>query len=151
MGKEKGKKKNLKKSKRVVKSRQKRTGLKAKSALPPLERRKSVRYKVKMQVDYKCGENFLFSYIDNISELGIFISTKKPLKAGSRLLLRFSPPTGEEPFEVKGEVVWVNPYRKNGENINPGMGIKFVGLTELQKRKIKELITTIAYLYENWV
>jgi type IV pilus assembly protein PilZ len=116
-----------------------------------LDRRSSRRYQVKMQVDYSSGENFLFSYIDNISEVGIFIATTSPLLPGTPIKLRFSPQGETRSFEVSGQVVWINPYHPGGENINPGMGIKFVGLTEEQKQKIQELITTIAYIHENWI
>lgn len=115
------------------------------------ERRKSTRYSVKMQVDYSSGENFLFSYIDNISEMGIFLSSTKPLKPGTGLKLRFSPQGSTKTFDIKGKVVWVNPYNKNGENLNPGMGIRFVGMTEKQKKKVQEIIKTIAYIHENWI
>ncbi len=116
-----------------------------------LDRRTSTRYRVKMQVDYCSGENFLYSYIDNISEVGIFIATTSPLLPGTPIKLRFSPQGETRSFEVNGEVVWINPYHPDGENINPGMGIRFVGLTEEQKHKIQELITTIAYIHENWI
>lgn len=115
------------------------------------ERRRSTRYRVKMQVDYSSGENFLFSYIDNISEVGIFLSSMNPLKPGTCLTLRFPVEGTTRSFSVKGEVVWINPYNKNGENLNPGMGIRFVGVTEDQKKRIQDLIKTIAYIHENWI
>lgn len=139
------------KSKLVSKAREGRRKGKIQPKLSGAERRKSTRYRVKMQVDYSCGENFLFSYIDNISDLGIFISTIKPLRAGTPLVLRFTPQDASSPFEVKGEVVWINPYHKDGENLNPGMGVKFIDLTEQQKQRIQQLITTIAYIHENWI
>ena len=114
------------------------------------ERRKHTRYRVKMQVDWSSGENFLLSTIENISEMGIFIATEKPLKQGTTLKLKFAP-QDIKPFEVTGEVMWVNPLTKNGKNINPGMGIKFVSLTDEKRQKIQELITTIAYIHENWI
>ena len=115
------------------------------------ERRRSTRYRVKMQVDYSSGENFLFSYIDNISDMGIFISSSNPLRPGTSLTLRFTPQGSIRPFEIKGRVVWNNPYHKNGENLNPGMGVRFVGVTEEQKKKLQEVIKTIAYIHENWI
>jgi len=128
-----------------------KTGKKKENQKCKTERRKSARYRVKMQVDFSSGENFLFSYIDNISEVGIFVATKNPLLPGTFVTLRFSPTGTSKPFEVKGKVVWINPYKPDKENINPGMGIKFVGLKPEQKKKIQELITTIAYVNENWV
>jgi len=115
------------------------------------DRRRGARYKVKLQVDYSSGDTFLFSSINDISELGIFILTSEPLPPGTPLRLKFSAPHARGPVEVRGRVVWVNPYRPGGENINPGMGIKFVGMTDEQRRLVKELVRTIAYLSENWI
>ncbi len=114
------------------------------------ERRKYTRYRVKMQVDWSSGENFLLSTIENISEMGIFVATEKPLKQGTTLKLKFAQ-QDIKPFEVTGKVMWVNPLTRNGKNINPGMGIKFVNLTDEKRQKIQELITTIAYIHENWI
>ncbi|MFH1438403.1 MAG: TIGR02266 family protein [Pseudomonadota bacterium] len=129
------------------KKKKESTGAKKKTGS---ERRKYTRYRVKMQVDWSSGENFLLSTIENISEMGIFVATEKPLKHGTILKLKFAP-QDLRPFEVTGKVMWVNPLTRNGKNINPGMGIKFVNLTDEKKHKIQELITTIAYIHENWI
>lgn len=111
------------------------------------DRRLHERYATEIQVDYRSGENFLFSYIQNISEMGIFIRSNEPLPVGSDLDLRFHP-DGEEPLEIRGQVVWVNPVRPIGENINPGMGVRFENLTPELRERVVELVRTIAYLQE---
>jgi type IV pilus assembly protein PilZ len=40
----------------------------------------------------------------------------------------------------------VNPLRADGDNPNPGMGIKFVNLKLEQRERLVEVIRTIAYL-----
>lgn len=109
------------------------------------ERRQSERIPVDLSVDYKHGDTFLFSYITNISQMGIFVRSEIPLPPGTVLRLRFAPP-GSEPLELDGEVVWINPYRPEGENLNPGMGIRFVHLTPAMREKLVDLVRTIAYL-----
>lgn len=110
------------------------------------DRRSFERFPVNLSVDYSNGENFLFSYIENISEMGIFIRSDEPLEVGTRLDLRFGT---EEPLALAGMVVWVNPVRPTGDNPNPGMGIRFDGLTPDQRERIVELVRTIAYLQSN--
>jgi type IV pilus assembly protein PilZ len=100
---------------------------------------------VSWAVDCSSGDTFLYSYITNISAMGIFIYSEKPLAAGAPLALKFAPP-GEEPFELEGEVAWVNPYHPDGENINPGMGVRFVNLTPEIRERLVDLVRTIAYL-----
>jgi type IV pilus assembly protein PilZ len=111
------------------------------------DRRHHERLETRIQVDYRSGETFLFSYIQNISEMGIFIRSNEPLPVGTQLDLRFHP-DGEEPLELAGEVVWVNPIRPIGENINPGMGVRFESLTPEARERLVDLVRTIAYLQE---
>ncbi|MET0339719.1 MAG: TIGR02266 family protein [Polyangiales bacterium] len=110
-----------------------------------IERRQHERFDTSISVDYSSGETFLFSYIQNISEMGIFIRTDEPLPVGTTLELRFAP-DGETPIELVGEVTWVNPVRPFGDNINPGMGVRFQGLEPDARERIVDLVRTIAYL-----
>src|SRR5205823_5784993 len=99
------------------------------------------------EVDYRAEDTFLFAYITDISTVGIFVQTLTPEAPGTRLNLRFSPPGRGVPLECEGIVIWINPYRPGDrENINPGMGIKFVDLTYDQREHLTELVKTFAYL-----
>jgi type IV pilus assembly protein PilZ len=119
----------------------------ARKSLPPdgRERRSYERVPVDWSVDYQSGDTFLFSYITNISAMGIFVYSEKPLPVGSEITLKFAPP-GETPLELRGEVTWVNPFREGGENLNPGMGVRFVDLEPPVRERLVELVRTIAYL-----
>ena len=119
----------------------------------PRNRRQHERIDTVLSVDYGSGDTFLFSYITNISVMGIFIQTLEPMTPGTRLRLRFSPPADNddaEPatIELDGEVVWINPFRPGGDNPNPGMGVRFLSLTPAQRERLVELVRTIAYLRE---
>ena len=96
-------------------------------------------------VDWSCGEHFLFSYITNISEMGIFIRSDNPLPVGTSLELRFAP-DGQTPIELLGDVTWINAYRPFGDNLNPGMGVRFRELGPEMRERIVELVRTVAYL-----
>ena len=109
------------------------------------ERREHARFDTELSVDYGSGETFLFSYISNISEMGIFIRSEDPLAVGTSLELRFGP-KGEEPLSIAGEVVWVNPVRADGENLNPGMGIRFRDLSSEMRERVVGLVRSIAYI-----
>lgn len=116
-------------------------------SLPPgvVDRRSSQRVPVNWAVDCQSGDTFLYSYITNISAMGIFVYSVDPLPVGSLINLRFTPP-GEQPFELMGEVAWVNPFREGGDNLNPGMGVRFVNLSPEMRERLVQLIRTIAYL-----
>ena len=116
------------------------------------ERRRARRYDVKLHADVSTEDAFLFAYVSNISEVGIFLATEKPQPVGTVLKLRFRPIESAESFEVEGEVVWINPVRdKAEENVNPGMGVKFINIDDETRDRILSLIKTIAYLHDHWV
>ena len=109
------------------------------------DRREHTRYDTSVTVDYANGETFLFAYLKDISEMGIFIRTEDPLAIGSRLRLRFHIDDAD-PLVLDGEVTWINPMRTDGENINPGMGVRFVRLTLELREQMVALVRTVAYL-----
>lgn len=113
------------------------------------ERRQHARFDTLISVDYNDGETFLFSYITNISEMGIFIRSDSPLTIGTVLKLQFTPQDGGEAFDVAGEVVWINPVRPDGENLNPGMGVRFIELDSSTRERVVDLVKTIAYLRDD--
>lgn len=114
------------------------------------DRRKSRRILVDLEVDYQCEETFLFAYITDMSAFGIFVRTNNPEPPGTHLRMRFKLPGVTEPLAVEGEVIWINSFRPGDfNNINPGMGIKFVELESGVKEQLLELIRKIAYLEDH--
>lgn len=110
------------------------------------DRRSADRIEVTWAVDCKAGDTFLYASIANISELGIFVSTRDPLEIGTSLTLSFSPPGAAESFVLSGVVQWVNPVRPLSENLNPGMGVRFIDLGPDDRERLVETIHTIAYV-----
>lgn len=116
---------------------------------PPDERRAAERYQVTWAVDCETHDTFLYASISNISAMGIFVRTDEPLPVGTELSLNFTPRGGERPFAMRGCVQWVNRVHMFGENLNPGMGVKFVDLRPEQRERLVATIRTIAYLRED--
>lgn len=112
------------------------------------DRRQHERVIVSLQVDYRAADTFLFAYIADLSEMGIFIRTNAPHAPGTKLNLSFAPP-GQPRLDLEGRVIWVNPPLHNGEpGRNPGMGVQFVDLTVQQRDRLMHLVKTFAYLGE---
>lgn len=116
------------------------------------DRRTGERITVDWPIDYGHQETYLFSYISDISTMGIFIQTQQPSPAGTRLRMRFSPP-GQAKMELSGKVVWINPPTDTDPTPDrqPGMGVQFIDVTEAQKGQLQSLIQKLAVLDEEWV
>jgi len=111
------------------------------------DRRGATRVLVNLEVDYGDKNNFLFASIRDISATGIFVYTNSPESSGTLLNLRFTPPDAESPLELEGKVIWANAYRPGDpNNLNPGMGVRFIGLTDEQRIRLVEFVRTFAYL-----
>jgi type IV pilus assembly protein PilZ len=117
--------------------------------LSSLERREHQRFDASVAVDYTSGETFLFAYLQNISEMGIFVRTDYPAPVGTRLRLRFQVDETEDPLTLDGEVAWINPLREVGDNLNPGMGVRFIELTPDKREEVVGLVRTVAYLHDD--
>ncbi len=114
--------------------------------IPLSNRRTSERIDVTWSVDCETEDTFLYASIANISEMGIFVSTREPLQVGTELTLRFAPPGAREPFVLNGQVQWINPVRLLSASRNPGMGIRFVNLSLDERERLVDTIRTIAYV-----
>ncbi len=113
----------------------------------PNDQRISRRVPIKVKVDWKAEGNFLFENATNISEHGIFIETDQPMEPGTMIDLQFALPETSKKVVVLGEVIWTNPLRRDQKaNLNPGMGIRFVNLKEIDKETILSLVKRIAVL-----
>lgn len=111
------------------------------------EQRTTDRVPVKLQVDCQSEGLFLFENATNISEHGVFINTNKPMKKGTVLELLFTIPETKSKIKVRGEVMWINPVREEEEkNYNPGMGVRFEKLNEIDKEILLSAIKRIAVL-----
>jgi type IV pilus assembly protein PilZ len=110
------------------------------------DRRVAPRVLVDLEVDYASEDNYLFAYITDISETGIFVRTTTPEPPGTNLNLRFRIDDGPQ-IQVEGAVIWVNPFRPNNvDNLHPGMGIRFIELDDELKDRLLELVRRFAYL-----
>ncbi len=104
-----------------------------------IERRVHPRADVDLEVHYRSAHEFMVAYAKNVSGGGICIRTAKPLPLNSEVQLRFNLPGVPTPFQVKGLVVWSNPFA--GQTAFPtGMGIKFLELGPDERKAIDEFV-----------
>lgn len=100
---------------------------------------------VDIAADYVCEGMSLYSYITDLSSVGIFLRSNNPYPVGTRLKLRFALPGERAPLEMEGEVRWVSPfYFGTVEAREPGMGVAIVDATPEQRRKLETMVSKLA-------
>jgi type IV pilus assembly protein PilZ len=107
--------------------------------MPYVEHRRDLRLPVELKVGYRTVGSFITDYILNVSRGGIFITTQRPLPIGTRVRLVFSLPDFPLPFDLAGEVRWVNPVG-HASHAAPGMGIQFSNLDDHIRKRIERFI-----------
>lgn len=71
-----------------------------------------------------------FGYAKNLSRGGLFMATVNPLEPGTRVRVELTlPPLGSRALTCDCEVVWKRHYHA-GSPHEPGMGLRFVDLSE---------------------
>jgi Tfp pilus assembly protein PilZ len=92
------------------------------------EGRKVGRYFVNIPVISNGFEKNCSYIITNISTNGVHITTKKPLRIGSKICLQFTLPKIGKKITVNANTIWSNMNPKEPKNRE--MGLEFIGLRE---------------------
>lgn len=107
------------------------------SNIPRDSRRVPLAAKVSFKFERFSG--FISEFSANISPTGMYITTKTPEPPGSVLDFEFRLGDGFEIIQGKGEVVWTRAIAE-GPNRPPGMGIRFLDLSEGSKELIYRIV-----------
>ena len=94
---------------------------------------------VHLEVRYQTAQDFVTAYAKKIGGGGLFIQTAKPLALNQEVHLRFTLPGVATPFELRGLVVWANPFASLTA-FPTGMGIKFLDLDPQQKTMLDDFV-----------
>lgn len=122
---------------------------------PVAERRTATRVLIDLEVDCEGEGVYLFAISRDLSAAGIFVRTLDPMPPGTRVNLRLIGPAFDDGWTtvaareltLEGEVTWVNPYRPGAlENLDPGIGVRFVDVDDGTRRELMRLVRRIAYI-----
>jgi c-di-GMP-binding flagellar brake protein YcgR len=113
--------------------------MKAIKSSNPAERRKHERAEVIAQVEYELtnsssGPSRVRRNMANISIGGMFITTEEPIRAGTRMVVRFELPN-------KHRVIAVSKVRYAKKGV--GLGVEFLSLDEEDHEELKEYIASL--------
>lgn len=101
--------------------------------------RQTPRAPVRMRVDIEEQAPDKFLHSVNISEGGIYLRTHDPLPENTRLRLSFTLPSDAGEIKAIGEVVRKIPLGIQFDT-EPGIGLRFIGLSEDTRNRIKNFV-----------
>jgi uncharacterized protein (TIGR02266 family) len=101
-------------------------------------RRRQPRIHRPVEVNYCFEAKFFSEFTMSLSMGGLYVKTVQPLEIGSLFHVDFNLPGFDHLFKIRGKVIWI----KVAEDFNgpPGMGIKFFGVPESDKRTLLQFI-----------
>ena len=107
--------------------------------------RKDPRAPIELKVEYRKMNTFFSDFTKNISKGGTFIKTEKPLPIGTEFVFKLFVPVLQNPFELRGRVVWHNSAdrKQNPDNPQNGMGIRFVYAQKSERETFEKVVESL--------
>ena len=106
--------------------------------------RKENRILKTLSLNYKDRKSFIKAYTQDISNGGLFIKAKNPLKQGEQFMLNLQLPDLPEPMKIKCQVAWVKKEEGDADAHPSGMGVKFIEMSDKDSQTLKKYIKSIA-------
>lgn len=92
-----------------------------------------------LEIKGKHSNKVFLAQTENVSQGGLFFSSRQPLKIGDRFPVEFVLPDNKTMFRCTSEVVWKKRYDTAGI-ASEGIGIRFVDLEPSQKKILGDWI-----------
>jgi uncharacterized protein (TIGR02266 family) len=102
--------------------------------------RRDARFTLHADVTVESDHNFYAGFAENLSVSGVFVATHTEHRVGDRVAFKLRIGDSEEPLRGIGEVRWVRQYSETSD-APPGVGLRFLELEEVARRKIGEFLT----------
>ena len=97
---------------------------------------------LEIEVSETSSSNFYTGFTRNISEGGLFIATARLEEIGSEITFRLQLPPHGEALEVTAIVRWVREFHPLNPEIESGMGVQFINLSDSTRMHIQAFIET---------
>ena len=96
-------------------------------------RRNKDREDFKVEVGLLSDYQFYTGFTQNISTGGLFVATHDILRVGTQFRVSFRIPGVDHVFSCNAEVRWSRTYDGGSlDEMQPGMGVRFVDLSEME-------------------
>ncbi|MBN2124124.1 MAG: TIGR02266 family protein [Deltaproteobacteria bacterium] len=99
-----------------------------------------------LAVTYEDGPSAVKAYGKDISPGGVFIDARNPLEQGRRFSLDLQLPGHLNPIHAEGEVAWARKPGEGAGEVPPGMGVRFLAMSEEDRGILDQYVRTLEAL-----
>ena len=103
-------------------------------------RRRKPRTPLSFSLAFRDRKSLVKATSADISGLGVFIKTEKPLEEGAHFSLKLLLPGYTEPLRLGCEVVWRRTRTGDPEAAPLGMGVKFIQISSEDRRRLEDAL-----------
>ena len=107
--------------------------------LNDIDKRQHKRVSIKWPIEIHSEDKLIEGETINVSESGILISTKEPLRLNEDYIISLFPPDADV-LELHCTVVWSDLYGIDQSDTVYGVGICFVKVSENELHKLKSIV-----------
>lgn len=110
------------------------------------ERRSTPRQAIQADIGFQSESNFFTGFSTDISSGGLFVATYDMPPIGALVNLNFQIPRGSV-ISVDGEVRWSREFNETTPDMPPGVGVRFVNLSDSDAKKINSYMRSVEPLF----
>lgn len=96
-----------------------------------------VAHRTRIVFEDEFNDGLFYAWSEDFSIGGLYLASEIPVRVGTLLFLSFVLPGHKRPVRVTGEVV----RRTGGGDAPAGMGVRFVGLSELARKRLEAFLS----------
>lgn len=108
------------------------------------ERRRNDRLSYDVAVYVRTDDEEILGLCGDISDGGLFVTTRERLIQGTLVELELLAPDSDEEFVLEGEVRWTRDEWDIDSRVVPGFGVKFLDLTDDDRARLDKIIEAIS-------
>lgn len=107
------------------------------------ERRGGDRKSYDVAVYVRTDDDEIFGLCGDISDGGLFVTTREKLVTGTLVEVEILLPDSNEDFVVEAEVRWTRDEWDEASKVVPGFGVRFLELTDEARERLETLMDAV--------
>ncbi|MCH7867064.1 MAG: PilZ domain-containing protein [Myxococcales bacterium] len=108
------------------------------------------RYKKRIPCEFEDDQGHHLGMVLNVSQSGLFLSSRVTPRVGSKIVLHLSPGSGPRSTDVAARVVWKRKVHRSAQVMGDGgFGLEIEGACEGYDRLMRDLVPAMAHQAAN--